>query len=127
MLAVGRTAHIGAQERCGWALLLRIPRGAVTREIGRVNFFLAALPQIRIETRPARLDFFFRFAAIQQVELGRHGGGSVRSRVDDVGRQVARARQYRFEEPTRNAPGLRLFVTEDEKTVGPGRKPALDD
>src|SRR5713226_350661 len=106
MPAVSRTAHIGAEEGRGRTLLLRIPRGAMAGEIRRLNVLLAAFLQIRIESGPARLDLFFRLAAIQQVELGRHGRGSIGLSVDDVRLQVARSRQYRFEEPTRDVPGL---------------------
>src|ERR1039458_10378540 len=92
-----------------------------------MNVVLTALLQIRIEARPACLNLFFRFTAIQEVELWRHRRGPVCSWVDYVCRQVTRTGQNGFEEPARYVPGLRLFVTQDKKTVRAGRKPALDD
>ena len=69
MLAVAGAAHIGAKERCGGALLLRIPRSAMAGEIGVVDILRRGLSADIHGNAATGLDSFFRLAAIKQVEL----------------------------------------------------------
>jgi hypothetical protein len=95
-------------------------------EVGRGDFLFAALLQILVEAWPSVLDFLFRLVAIEQVDARRDGGIAIGMCVDDISRYVTRAGKYRFQELPWNIPFVNLLGIQDKKTVGAGRKSALD-
>src|SRR5580704_8498008 len=98
----------------------------MAREVGCRNLLFMPFLQVFVEARPALFDSLFRLTAVEQVDTRRHSGVAVGIRVDDISGYVTRAREYRFQELSRNIPFANLLGIHDEKTVGASRKAALD-
>src|ERR1035441_8986368 len=126
ILPVSGAAHVGAEERSGWPLFLRVPRDTAAGQIRLVNLLRLTGVDVLIETGPSDLDALFRLVAIEQVKARRHIGRAIWQGVDDVTGQVAGAWQYRLHELARNVPVLDVLFREDEKAVGACRKAALN-
>src|ERR1039457_728295 len=126
MLPIAGTAHIGAKERCGRALFLGVPRGAVAGQIRFVSLLCLAGLEVLKETRPGGLDAILRLVAVEQVKARRHIGRAIWQGVDDVTGQVARTWQDGLHELVWNVPVVDVFFRKDEKAIGAGRKAALN-
>ena len=119
-------SEIRTEERCGWAVLLSIPRRPVSTQIA-VCYSLG-LPIFKISSQGWKpvLDLFLRQPAVQQKQLAfKHRVSSAICKDFGFG-QVARAREYRPERLDRQTSLFYFFYWKNEVFVVTCCQPALN-
>jgi len=91
-----------------------------------VDVLLTAHLQIIVKAWPGSLDLVLFFATVEKVEPRRYFRRAPGQRANDIGGQMARAREYRLQECTRNFPLFYFRISENKKAVGTGGKSSLD-